>query len=185
MDEWPERRTALGGEEAPDLAQHAQEHSWREAAGLSVLLARVIGGKQAGQPRWGLLRGRGFGVSRMGCRRLSGESARQLIARAVRKFISGASGDRPALQQEFQVGIKGDASQRQDRARAYQIEFRFQIRQAVASLSRQRLVVGGGATRPCAGVSAGEGPNGGALPLRSVIRPAAPWRSGCSANVGA
>src|SRR5207245_6331514 len=125
MDERPERRTALGAEEAPDLAQHAQEHSWREAAGLSVLLARVIGGKQAGQPRLELPRARGFGVSRMGFRRLCGESARQLIARAVRKFISGASSDRPALQQEFQVGIKGDASQRQDRARAYQIEFRF------------------------------------------------------------
>src|SRR5207302_8667043 len=153
MDEWPERRTALGAEEAPDLAQHAQEHSWREAAGLSVLLARVIGGKQAGQPRLELPRARGFGVSRMGFRRLCGESARQSIARAVRKFMSGASGDRPALQQEFQVGIKGDASQRQDRARAYQIEFRFQIRQAVASLSRQRIVVGWGATQRRAAVS--------------------------------
>src|SRR5437870_12991648 len=96
MDEWPERRTALGAEEAPDLAQHAQEHSWREAASLSVLLARVIGSKQAGQPRLGLPRARGLGVSRMGFRRLSGESPRQLIAPVVRISMSGARGHRPA-----------------------------------------------------------------------------------------
>src|SRR2546425_12954224 len=113
MDERPERRTALGAEEAPDLAQHAQEHSWREAAGLSVLLARVIGGKQAGQPRLELTRGRGVGGFPMGFLRLCGESAPQLIARAVRKIIFRAGVDSPAALSKILGSLKCVVCQRQ------------------------------------------------------------------------
>src|SRR5262249_4270751 len=65
---------------------------------------------------------------------------------AVRKEKSPARADRPTLFLDVQKGVPGDPAERENRARAEDLDFALEIRAAVQHLLRQRLVVGRGAT---------------------------------------
>ena len=60
----------------------------------------------------------------------------------MREPVCRARCNQPLALQKIEIGVERDASQGQDRSRADEREFLFQIRQAVADFFRQRLVIG-------------------------------------------
>jgi hypothetical protein len=101
-----------------DLPQDAGEHRRRKASGLRVLLAGVIGSEQPG------------------------ETCRQNEARAVREPVRGARCNHSLSLQKVEIRVESDASEGQDRARVNELQFLFEIGQAVPDFFGQRLVIG-------------------------------------------
>lgn len=113
-------RGAGGGEIAPNAEKDAEEHRVGEAAGERILLAGVIGAKEAR------------------------EIAGKLINRAVAEGEGCEVCDEAAVLEDLKIRAKSDAAENEDGCGTKEIKLRFEIRTAIAKLGRKRLVCGRG-----------------------------------------
>src|SRR5713101_2963296 len=104
-------------EEAPDPAQNGGIHLGRHAAGLGILLTRMINPKQSRRAR----RNVGF--------------------RTMRKYVESPRSNQPALLQDLKIGVPRNFSQCQDRFRLQYFQFAFEVAPAVQNFLRERLIL--------------------------------------------
>src|SRR5690348_1451306 len=94
-------------QEPSNIEQYVREHLFRQFTGKCVLLARMIRDKQS--------------------RQISG----QFITRSVPKRKRSVAWNLAAVFQQREKGAHGDAAERENGARANQIEFALEIRPAI------------------------------------------------------
>src|SRR6516162_1011810 len=110
------KRSGQRFKETPDSAKNSGVHGGSDAAGLRVLLARVIDGEQA---------------------RRSGGKVR---FRPVSELVRRSRNDDAALLEDFEIGVPSDFAKRKNRLGFQDFEFALEISAAIRDFSRERLV---------------------------------------------